>query len=312
MAQGEFAGLVDAVARDETVCVMAFGEELRKAETALGGMDRVEIHDVPTNDAWARDYGPTFVRHAQSGQRAAVHWQYNAWGGKYPPFDDDQRVPRRIAEALGIRRFEVPAVVEGGAIDVNGAGQLLTTRSCLLDPRRNPGADSKSMARVLRDYGGVGEVVWLAGDAILGDDTDGHIDQLARWINDQTIVYAWTDQPGDPQRPRLEANLADLRDALGDRVRLVPLPLPKPVLRGDSRLPASYLNFLITNGSVLVPQFGDRRADSQALEILDQSLGPTRSHATVPDAQRRVVGLPSLFLSVGFGSFHCLTQQEPA
>jgi agmatine deiminase len=293
--------MVRAIAEEETACVLAGGAALAAARAALGSTANVELVDIPTNDAWTRDYAPTFVVNRQSGRLAAIDWQYNAWGGKYPPFEDDQRVAARIAERLGLERFEMPATIEGGALEINARGELLTTRSCLLDPHRNPESDEASLARLLQSACAARKVIWLPGDAIIGDDTDGHIDQLARWTDDRTIVYAWSNDAHDAQRPALEANRDALRDAFGATVDLVALPLPGPVYFDDQRLPASYTNFYVTNGAILVPEFGDARADDTAAGILAE-LFPSR----------RTIRLASRNLSVGLGSFHCLTQQQPA
>ena len=231
----------------------------------------------------------------------AVSWRYNAWGGKYPPYDLDQQVAHRVAEETGATFIDSSLCLEGGAIEVNDKGVLLTTRSCVLNPNRNPGLSCQQIEAELKQRLGVNQIVWLPGDAIIGDDTDGHIDQLARFVNDQTILYAWTENENDPQLEPLTANLEALKTGLSELgldYELAPLPLPcEPVRRGKQRLPASYCNFLITNGSVIVPQFGDRN-DDRATAILGRYF---------PD--REIVGLASNHLSVGLGSFHCLTQQ---
>jgi agmatine deiminase len=286
---------------------------------ASAGAGNIIVVHVPTNDAWARDYGPTFViaRNDQARRPrpvppwfpsanqliGAVNWHYNAWGGKYPPFDLDQQVARRIANETGTTLINASLCLEGGAIEVNDEGVLLTTRSCVLNQNRNPGKSVEQVETELKQRLGVRQIIWLPGDAISGDDTDGHIDQLARFVNDHTILYAWTDLQSDPQREKLTANLEALKAGLAEQdldYELYPLPLPAdPVYRGQQRLPASYCNFLITNGSVIVPQFGDRN-DEPALA----NLGRYFPH-------REIVGLASNHLSVGLGSFHCLTQQMP-
>jgi agmatine deiminase len=235
-------------------------------------------------------------------QPAMVDWQYNAWGGKYPPFDKDNEVPRRIAELQNRRRFATGIVLEGGAIDGNGAGTVLTTESCLLNPNRNGSLGRADLERYLRDYLGATNILWLTGGEIAGDDTDGHIDQIARFIDPSTVVVALCDDPSDENYGPTHQNLTELqnlRDERGEPLKIVPLPLPRPLFVDDQRLPASYCNFLIANGCVVVPQFGDP-ADEQARRILSDLM---------PD--REVVGSPSLDLVWGLGSFHCLTQQEP-
>ncbi len=322
-AREEFRALIQAIAQHEIVYVCLnddemsarFSEWLFSEETPV---QTIFVH-VPTNDAWARDYAPTFVvaKNDNEGRRrptppwfpsandrlGAVSWHYNAWGGKYPPYDLDQQVAHRISEETGTTFIDSSLCLEGGAIEVNDEGVLLTTRSCVLNPNRNPGLSRQQIEAELKLRLGVNKIIWLPGDAIIGDDTDGHIDQLARFVNNRTILYAWTENQNDPQLENLAANLDALKTGLRELdldCELVPLPLPaQPVRRGKQRLPASYCNFLITNGSVIVPQFGDQN-DEQALAILGRYF---------PD--REIVGLASNHLSVGLGSFHCLTQQMP-
>jgi len=302
-AQQEFCLLARTIAEDEPVRVLAGREdEMRAAERQLGGVPQLEIVPIPTNDAWVRDYGPTFVHDLEAGELAAVGWQYNAWGGKYPPFDDDQRVARLVAERLGVRYLPADLRLEGGAVEIDEEGTLLCTRSCAFDPRRNPGLSEDAIERTIRDALGARRVLWLAGDALVGDDTDGHIDQLARFTPGGAILYAWTDDPADPQRAGLARNLADLQQELarhGRRVPLEPLLLPSPVQVDGEQIPACYCNFYITNGSVLVPQF-ERPEDRRALDQIAEHF-----------PGRRAAGLPSTALTVGLGSFHCLTQQQP-
>jgi agmatine deiminase len=322
-AREEFRALITAIAAHEFVYVCLNDDEMSARFTDWLVSDvtpgRIILVHVPTNDAWARDYAPTFVLSSSNAggprrpappwfpvaneQLGAVNWHYNAWGGKYPPFDLDQQVARRIAEETGATLIDSTLCLEGGAIEVNDEGVLLTTRSCVLNPNRNPDLSFAQVEAELKLRLGVDQIIWLPGDAILGDDTDGHIDQLARFVNNRTILYAWTDDQSDPQQENLRANLEALQAGLSDLnldYELQPLPLPAgPVFRGPQRLPASYCNFLITNGSVIVPQFGDRN-DELALSILDQYF-----------PEREMVGLASNHLSVGLGSFHCLTQQMP-
>ena len=299
----EFARLVRTLAECEPVKVLAGGAALKEAHEYLAGASNVELLDITTNDAWARDYGPTFLTSTADQPPALVDWQYNAWGGKYPPFDDDNAVPRQIAERLGRRRFAPELVLEGGAIDGNGDRLLLTTASCLLDSRRNPGMSRDTVERYLFEYACAQMVLWLEGGAIAGDDTDGHIDQLARFVSPTTIVTAVETDPADENHAPLQASLRQLR-RLTDRnnrpLEIVPLPLPRPIVFNGQRLPASYCNFYIANGIVVVPQFDDP-ADAAALEILG-SFFP----------ERQTVGLPCRHLVLGLGAFHCLTQQQPA
>jgi agmatine deiminase len=231
-----------------------------------------------------------------------IDWGYNAWGGKYPPFDLDNQVPRRIAEVQGRRVFTPGIILEGGAIDGNGCGTVLTTESCLLNPNRNPQLDREGVERYLRDYLGAKKVLWLSGGEIAGDDTDGHIDQIARFVNPTTVVVSVCDDPTDDNYGPTQQNLVELQvltDQDDQPLDIIPLRLPRPLFCDGQRLPAGYCNFLIANGVVIVPQFGDP-ADADAIRTL-QPLFPDRD----------VRGSPSLNLIWGLGSFHCLSQQEP-
>ena len=267
-------------------------------------MDRVRLHEVPTDDAWMRDHGPTFLtrRGDMGGELALVDWGFNAWGGKYPPWDQDDQVPRAIARILGIAAAEGGMVLEGGSIDVDGRGTLLTTEACLLNPNRNPELGRREIEQRLCDYLGVRRVLWL-GDGIVGDDTDGHVDDLARFVAPGVVVTVLEADPRDENYERLQDNyrrLQSMRDAEDNRLRVVGLPMPPPVTYDDARLPASYANFYIGNAVVLVPQFGGA-SDGRAVATL-QSLFPGR----------RMVGINAVDLVWGLGAFHCVTQQQPA
>lgn len=303
-AQSEFVEFARTVANFQPVNVMASGRTMQQAELMFGGINNIELIDIPTNDAWARDYAPTFVKDLKNNRLVAIDWHYNAWGGKYPPFDDDQKVARRVAELNSIDCVSPDLCFEGGAIEINDSGVLLSTSSCALDPNRNPDKSLEDVEKIFRHYLGATQIVWLSGNAIDGDDTDGHIDQLARFTDEKTIVYASCDK-SDPQHDNLIQNLLDLKTGVArfesEGVRLIPLPLPPAIFRHGRRIPASYCNFVIANGLVVVPQFGEAYCDRQAIEILTPLF---------PDQE--VVGLSSLNLSVGLGSFHCLSQQQPA
>ena len=299
-----FASFVRTLADFEPVHVLAGGEAVRsEAERTLGDLDHVVLHAIATNDAWTRDHGPTFLVGPGEQPPALVDWQYNAWGGKYPPYDQDNAVPSQIATKLGRRRFAPPFVLEGGAIDGNGRGTILTTESCLLNPNRNPAATHASVERYLADYLGARNVLWLKGGGVSGDDTDGHVDQLARFVNATTVVVAVEEDPDDENFAALAKNFEQLKsmtDQEGRLLEVVPLPLPRPLYYRSRRLPASYLNFYIANGVVVAPVFDDP-ADEIALETLARFF---------PD--RQVLGLLAVDLVWGLGAFHCLSQQEPA
>lgn len=291
------------IAEVETVHVLAGGEEVMKtAERLVGGRKNVILHDIPTNDAWARDHGPTFLSGTPELPPALVDWEYNAWGGKYPPFDRDNLVPRQVAEITGRLRYATGVVLEGGAIDGDGEGTVLTTASCLLNPNRNPDMTRDRMEQLLADYLGASAVVWLPRGELAGDDTDGHIDQLARFVAPATVVAAVAGDSSDENHEPLAENLSYLRsqqDARGRALEVIPLPLPSPKYFDGQRLPAGYCNFYIAKGLVLVPQFEDQ-ADDRAVNILREAM-----------TGHEIRGLPSLHLVWGLGSFHCLTQQEP-
>jgi agmatine deiminase len=265
--------------------------------------ERLSFFHLPTNDAWARDHGAIFVtRPTLEEPRLAVDFDYNAWGGKYPPFDLDREIGRQMAEALGVPRYARPGIVlEGGSIEVNGEGALLTTEQCLLNENRNPTLTRADIEAELREAFGVSEILWL-GQGIEGDDTDGHIDDLTRFVDTTTVVTVVEPNRADPNHAPLAANRR-LLEALrvGGRVLdVVELPCPTPQYLEEQRLPASYANFYVANGAVLVPVFGCA-ADEIACATLRDCF---------PD--RRVVPIDCRVLIAGLGALHCLTQQVPA
>ncbi|HEU4389311.1 MAG TPA: agmatine deiminase family protein [Blastocatellia bacterium] len=304
-----FARIVKQLAEHEIVNINVAGDDMRSdAEDILAQegvlLSRVRFHLIPTNDAWARDHGPIFITR-QAGARcelAAVKWGYNAWGGKYPPFDLDDQVARKVGSRLALPVFEAGIILEGGSIDVNGRGSLLTTESCLLNQNRNPGMSKDDIEKRLKSYLGVSHVIWL-GEGIEGDDTDGHIDDLARFVDPATIVTVIEPDPADPNHEPLRDNLARLqalRDQDGAPFRVVTLPMPRRMEHQGQRLPASYANFYLANNIALVPTFGDP-ADAGALNTLAGLL-----------PGRRVVGIDCTDLVWGLGAIHCVTQQQPA
>ena len=257
--------------------------------TRFASHDEVAVVEIETNDAWARDYVPTFVKDSESEELVAIDWYYNAWGEKYPPFAADQQVAERVANFLEIKHLAGGMCFEGGAIEISENATLLTTESCALNQNRNAGLSKRDIETILSRRLGCNHVVWLPGDidgkpAIAGDDTDGHIDQLARFVDNDIIVHAWVD-PSDPRHEALAANAAQLQDQLPDS-QLVPLMLPEEYVFEGRTIPASYCNFLITNRSVIVPQFGFPE-DKKALRVLEQMF-----------PERKVVPLSSRHLSV--------------
>ena len=294
--------MVRTLAPHERVNVNVRNEEVETvARKIIGDTPNVFYHHLPTYEPWCRDHGPIFVK--RDRELAVVDWNYNAWGGKYPPYDDDDAVPQRVAELLGLPLFSPGIVMEGGALDVNGEGTVLTTEACLLNPNRNPQLTKRQIEQYLSDYLGVTNILWL-GNGILGDDTDGHVDDLARFVNPTTVVTAVEPDPRDDNHRPLQENLKRLRamrDQDGRPLRIVELPMPGVVELAGQRLPASYANFYIANGIVLLPTYRHRKNDAAAIQNL-QELFPSR----------RVVGMDSTNLIWGLGSFHCLTQQQPA
>lgn len=309
-AEAAFCTIVRALEGRETLCInvadAAMEEHVRRRLRAAGvDVERaVELHHIPTDDAWVRDHGPIFVVRDEDGrrERLLLDFAFDAWGRKYPPWDRDDQVPLRTAQALGLPRRRVDVVLEGGSVDGNGGGTILTTESCLLHPNRGAGRTRESLAKVLRETLGATHVIWLGG-AVAGDDTDGHVDDLARFVGPRTVVAAVEARAADANSAPLARNLELLRaatDADGRPLDVVPLPMPPPLVVEGQRCPASYANFYLANGVALVPVFGSPE-DGRALAILRELL---------PD--RDVVGIPSEDLVVGFGAVHCLTQQEPA
>lgn len=281
---------------------------LRRAGAAV---DQVDFVHAPTDRSWTRDFCPIWVRNGDGGL-GLVHWRFNGWA-KYPNHRRDATVPNVVARGTRLPRWKPTVdvagrarhvVLEGGGIDVNGRGTLLTTEECLLSPiqARNPGLDRRAVERVLGDWLGVRKVLWL-GEGITGDDTHGHVDDLARFVDATTVVVASSDDRSDPDYARLAENRDRLRrmtDQDGAPLRVLELPMPAPVTWEGERLPASYANFYVANGVVVVPTFNDPN-DRRALGLLAECF---------PD--RKVVGIHAVDLVLGLGTLHCMTQQEPA
>jgi len=337
----DFADLVATIARFEPVNLNVRDEETEgdarrritaaaqrlDAATAEAVIANVTYRRLPLNDVWFRDNGPLFVQEGvrgpavppgvagahqvagtngsagtAPGRVALTDWGFNAWGEKYAPWTDDDRAPATLAARLNMRRFAVPAIMEGGSLEINGHGVCLTTRSCLLEPNRNPDLSAAEIELLLRDYLGVTQLVWLE-EGLEGDHTDGHIDTIVRFTDDDTIVCSVEPRQDDPNHATMARNLAQLntlRRADGTPYRVVELPLPlrRMELEGE-RLPPTYANFYVGNGFVVVPQYGDAN-DEPALEVL-RPLFPGRE----------VIGLSAESLITGGGAFHCVTQQQP-
>ena len=303
----QFAGLVAQISHREKVRIN-LARPLQKRARALVAQAKadpanVEFYDHATNDAWCRDHGPIFVKSRLTGEIALTDWDFNAWGEKYKPFSRDNRIPRRIARSLGMRSFAPKMILEGGSIDVNGEGLLLTTESCLLNRNRNPRLTRARIEQRLRDFLGVRGIIWL-GDGIAGDDTDGHVDDLSRFFSADGVVTAVEDNPRDVNYAHLRANLGRLqawRSPAGRKLKVVELPMPKPCYCEGFRMPATYANFLVINGAVLMPSFRQPRRDAAAAEILAGCF-----------LRREIVPIDCLELVWGLGTLHCLSQQQPA
>ena len=306
----KFAEIAAAISRFEPVRINAPAASHRAIAAACNRAsavpERVELFDHPNNDVWCRDHGPIFVKHRTTGEVAITDWGFNAWGGKFPPWDLDDAIPQKIAGSFGLRRFAGGMILEGGAIEINGAGQLLTTEAVLLNPNRNPQLGRAAIEEKLRDGLGVSEVLWLR-QGIEGDDTDGHIDDLARFVDPQTLV-ACVDRAKESANHRVLAeNLARLRGFSGPNgwaFEVIEMPLPQACEVPGWRLPvlpASYVNFLVINGGVLVPTFRQGRNDDQTLGLIRELF-----------AGREVVGIDCLELVEEGGTLHCISQQQPA
>jgi len=316
-----FSRIVEALAEGEEVRVLVDDEasEARVKSTlwSVQNMKRgnVVFLRLKTVDVWVRDYAPIYVSrsagsaYGESGARGArreavavTKWVFNSWGEKYDDLKPDNEAGFRIAKSTGFTVFEPGIVLEGGSIDVNGEGTLMTTEQCLLNPNRNPGLGRDALETILKDTLGATKVIWL-GSGIEGEDTDGHVDDIARFVSPRVVAVANEEDPSDPNHRPLEENLRRLgiaKDQDGAPFEVVPVPMPAPVSTSEGRLPASHLNFYIGNSAVLVPTFGSP-SDSRALSIL-------RGYFS----QRETVGIDCRALVYGLGTLHCVTQQIPA
>jgi agmatine deiminase len=302
----DYAAFVREIARGETVHInlpagAARDHAISLLQNAGADLHKIVWHEIPTNDAWCRDHGPLVLVH-QDGRRLILDFEYNAWGGKYPPFDNDDRVPAQVGAFLKIPVESQGIVMEGGSLDFNGQGVLLTTSHCLLNPNRNPHLNQTQIAEHLSKAFDLQEILWL-GDGIVGDDTDGHVDDITRFVGPQTIVTVVESNPEDANFAPLQENLEALKAwnaKHNNAYTIVELPMPAPLYVDGERLPASYGNFYICNAAVIVPTFADPM-DEVALNLLRTVI-----------IDRPVIGLDSRRIVWGLGSFHCLSQQIPA
>lgn len=306
-----YSQFVKELTRGEKVCINVKDAAMQTFATghlmAAGvNLDRVQFFHHPTDDAWCRDHGPAFLVNpgmtGDASKKIIVDWNYNAWGNKYPPFAQDDVIPTLVGKALGLPVYYPGIIMEGGSVDFNGQGTLITSTCCLLNPNRNPHLGQEQVERYLMDYYGVEQVLWVK-EGIVGDDTDGHIDDTVRFVNGDTVITVVEEDKQDENYDLLQENLADLgkmRLLNGKQLNVVELPMPERVVYEDQRLPASYANFYIANESVIVPTFRCGR-DEKALRIIQDCF-----------PGRRVIGIDSTEIIWGLGSFHCLSQQEPA
>ncbi len=303
---GRYAELAAAIAEEAEVCINAAAPLHAGIESLLRarGVSRFRLFDHATNDVWCRDHGAIFVQRKDGGLQVA-DWTFNAWGGKFAPWNLDNEIPARMAESLALPRLCSSLILEGGAIEGNGEGLVLTTEAVLLNPNRNPGVSKAEVEAEMHRMLGTTSVFWL-GSGIEGDDTDGHIDDMVRFVNAEAVVSIVEPDPHSPHYRQLAENnerLQDLRTPAGHRVEIVPLPMPAPIVATDWRLeqlPASYANFLICNGVVIVPIFMQDKADDRALGILRECF-----------PGRRVLGIDARRLVIEGGAIHCITQQQP-
>jgi agmatine deiminase len=299
--EGIYSKMVQALATGEVVNVLVDDSEMqRRVASLVGGTRNIVYHKIKSADVWIRDYGPIFVRKQGNGV-VATKWTFNAWGNKYDELKPDNSSGREVAAATGLEIIEPGFVLEGGSIDTNGLGTCITTEQCLLNENRNPRYSRGEIEGVLERFLGFTDIVWLKR-GIAGDDTDGHVDDLARFVDERTVICMVEDDRADENHAALEENLEILRsakDEQGRELRVVPVSMPKKKVGDEERLPASYANFYIGNSVVLVPIFGDSNDDAALRAIAEAFPG------------RSIVGINCEALVYGFGGIHCVTQQQP-
>lgn len=300
-----YADIIYHIALDENVHINVNDAEMEKdlmerLKRKNVNLNKVYIHHYPTNDAWCRDHGAIFILNRDTHKISATCWKFNSWGGKYP-YDLDEKIPELMADYLKVEKFKPEIILEGGSIDTNGNGIILTTEQCLLNPNRNAHLSREEIEDYLKFYLGVEKILWLE-EGIVGDDTDGHIDDISRFVSPDTIVTVIEEDPYDENFHILQENLKRLKsftDLKDKHFNIITLPMPEPQFYNNDRLPASYANFYITNNQVLVPTFRCKN-DEIALETLKKVF-----------KNKKVVGIDCSDIIIGLGSIHCLTQQIP-
>jgi len=303
-----YAQFIKELTRGEKVCINVNDEAMKAFAISCLQKENVDLNKVefffhPTNDAWCRDHGPAFLINPDAEQKKIiVDWNYNAWGNKYPPYDLDDVIPTLIGKQLNLPVYYPGIIMEGGSVEFNGNGTILTSTACLLNPNRNPHLSQQQIEEYLINYYGQEQILWI-DEGIVGDDTDGHIDDTVRFVNEDTVLTAVEETKNDENYYLLQHNLKQLQQMHlldGRQLNIVELPMPGEVIYENQRLPASYANFYIANKSVIVPTYRCDK-DDRALQIIQQCF---------PD--RNVIGIDSTEIIWGLGSFHCLSQQEPA
>lgn len=301
----KFAEFAAAISRFQPVRINAAGalraEAERELKAAKADLSVIELVEIATDDVWCRDHGPIFVKHRATGEVALTDWEFHGWGGKFEASLDNQ-VPGKIAKHLGMKKFSFPFELEGGGIEVSGDGLLLTTEAVQNNPNRAEGRDDAAFHAAIRDGLAVDELLWI-GEGLANDDTDGHIDNLARFVAPRTLIAVTETDPTSPNFAPLQANLRRLREMRvkgGQRLEVIELPLPKAIRLAGRDLPPSHANFLIVNDGVLVPLYG-QASDDQAMGIIREAF-----------PGRKVVGLDCRVLLIEGGALHCLSQQQPA
>jgi agmatine deiminase len=303
-----YCEFIKELTASEKVCINVNDEVMKEfavkhLQAAGVNFDKLQFFFHPTNDAWCRDHGPAFLINPKANhKKIVVDWNYNAWGNKYPPFDLDDVIPTLIASHYNIPVYNPGIIMEGGSVEFNGKGTVLTSTICLLNKNRNPHLNQQQIEEYLHNYYGVDQILWVC-EGIVGDDTDGHIDDTVRFVNEDTVLAVVEENRKDENYELLQTNLRDLnkmRLLNGKQLNIVELPMPDEIIYEDQRLPASYANFYISNGAVIVPTYRCRK-DDKALNIIQECF-----------PQRKIVGIDSTDIIWGLGSFHCLSQQEPA
>ena len=302
-----YSKFVKVLTDSEKVCINVNDDDMKAfAANCLAkedvNLNKVEFFLHPTNDAWCRDHGPAFlVNDKAEKKKAIIDWGYNAWGNKYPPYDLDDVIPTLVGRHYNIPVFHPGIIMEGGSVEFNGKGSLLTSTSCLLNPNRNPHLNKRQIEEYLINYYGMDQILWV-DEGIVGDDTDGHIDDTVRFVNEDTVLTVIEENKKDENYDLLQHNLRQLKEMRllnGKQLNIIELPMPQEVIYESQRLPASYANFYIANKSVIVPTYHCSN-DDRALNTIQECF-----------PGRAVVGIDSTDIIWGLGSFHCLSQQEP-